>query len=176
MTGALRLLPLCLGLAWPAFAIAQPLPGSLAAPVPQPCISSPFGQRRLVGPHAALFHKGVDFPAAAGTWVHPAAPGTIVALRRMGSEGLAVDVATPAPAPGRLPFVTRYAHLGSVAPALAEGQRRVGLTSRLGQVGRTGITYGTHVHVELHILGRAIDPEPFFTVGRCNRPRAQIAP
>lgn len=166
--------PLLLCLGWPASGLAQPLPQSLAAPVPQPCISSPFGPRRLVGPHAALFHKGVDFPAAAGTWVHPAAPGTIVAIRRMGSEGLAVDVATPAP--GRLPFVTRYAHLGSVAPALAEGQRQVGLASRLGQVGRTGITYGTHVHIELHVLGRAIDPEPFFAVGRCSRPGAQIPP
>ncbi len=160
-------------------ATAQPLPGSLAAPVPQACISSPFGPRRLVGPHAALFHKGIDFPAPAGSWVHPAAPGTVVAVRRVNAEGLAVDVAHPAPAPGRLPFITRYAHLGSVAPAIALGRRQVVLASRLGEVGRTGITYGTHVHVELHVLGRAIDPEPFFTVPRCGgtpRPDAPIAP
>lgn len=153
------------GRAW-----AQPAPHSLAAPVPHACISSPFGPRRLVGPRAALFHNGIDLPAAAGTWVHPAAPGNVVAVRRIGAEGLQVDVAHPAPAPGALPYVTRYAHLGDVAPAIAEGARRVTLASRLGQVGRTGVTYGTHVHVELHLAGRPVDPAPFFAIDRCNRP------
>ena len=62
------------------------LPGGIALrlPVPGACISSPFGPRRAVGPHAALFHNGVDLPAPAGTWVGAAAAGQVVAVRRLG--------------------------------------------------------------------------------------------
>ncbi len=151
----------------PVAAWAQPAPGSLVAPVPHACISSPFGRRERVGPRAATLHSGIDLPAPPGTWVHPAAAGTVAKVRRVGAEGLAVDVAHPAQAPGGLPFVTRYAHLGAVAPAIAEGRRGVAVASRLGQVGRTGVTYGTHVHVELHLAGRTVDPEPFFAIPRC---------
>ena len=146
-------------------ASAQPAPGSLRPPVSPACISSPFGARRLVGPHAALFHNGIDFPAVAGTWVHAAAAGSLVAVRRLGSSGLEVDLRHDAP--GAAPFLTRYAHLGALAPALAEGRRAVAASGLLGRVGRTGITYGTHLHFELHRDGQPVDPEPFFQVSRC---------
>ncbi len=145
-------------------AVAQPAPGSLQPPVTPACISSPFGPRRLVGPHAALFHNGVDFPVAAGTWVHAAAAGSVVAVRRLGSSGLEVDLRHDAPG---APFLTRYAHLGALAPALAGGRRAVAVGGLLGRVGRTGITYGAHVHFELHLAGRPVDPEPFFQAPRC---------
>jgi len=136
----------------------------LPPPVTPACISSPFGQRRLVGPHAALFHNGIDFPAPVGATVHAVAAGQVVSIRRLGAEGLEVDVRHPGPDGG---FLTRYAHLGTVSPALAEGQRSVAAGAPLGRVGRTGITYGTHVHFELHLHDKPIDPEPFFRVSRC---------
>ncbi len=133
------------------------------------CISSPFGIRRLVGPHAALFHNGIDFPAPAGAWVHAAAAGNVVAVRRLGSSGLEIDLLHP-PAPGAAAgYLTRYAHLGIVAPAIANGRREVPAGGVIGRVGRTGITYGTHVHLELHLAGQAVDPEPFFHISRCSR-------
>lgn len=145
-------------------AVAQPAPGSLPPPVTPACISSPFGQRRAVGPHAALFHNGIDFPAAAGTWVHAVAAGSVVAIRRLGSSGLEVDLRHDG---WGAPFLTRYAHLGTLTPALAGGRRSVAAGGLLGRVGRTGITYGTHLHFELHLDGRPVDPEPFFAVSRC---------
>ena len=132
------------------------------------CISSPFGVRRLVGPHAALFHNGIDFPAPVGAWVHAAAAGRVVAVRRLGSSGLEIDLQHP-PTAGAPGYLTRYAHLGIVAPAIAEGHRAVAAGGVLGRVGRTGITYGTHVHFELHLAGQPVDPEPFFHVPRCPR-------
>jgi murein DD-endopeptidase MepM/ murein hydrolase activator NlpD len=139
---------------------ALPEPGHLRLPVPAGCISSPFGLRRAVGPHAALMHNGVDLPAAAGTWVTAAAAGEVVAIRRIGSSGLEVDVAHGA-------FVTRYAHLGNVAPGLASGRRIVAAGDRIGRVGRTGVTYGTHLHFEVRIGGQPADPAPFLTVKAC---------
>lgn len=145
----------------PAPALA---PASLAAPVTPACISSPFGPRRAVGPHAALFHNGIDFPAPAGAWVHAVAPGHVIAIRRLGTEGLEVDIGHDGP-DGI--FVTRYAHLGTVAPALATGKATVATGDALGRIGRSGITYGTHLHFELHVDGHPVDAEPFFAVKRC---------
>jgi murein DD-endopeptidase MepM/ murein hydrolase activator NlpD len=142
-------------------AAAEPVP--LALPFETACISSPFGPRQNAGPRASTFHQGIDLPAAAGTWVRAVAAGRVVAIRRRTARGLEIDIALP---DGRM---VRYAHLGQVAPALAEGRREVAQGAALGRVGRTGITYGTHLHLEVHAGGAAIDPAPFFRLDRCPR-------
>jgi murein DD-endopeptidase MepM/ murein hydrolase activator NlpD len=142
------------------------LPGGivLRLPVPGACISSPFGPRHAVGPHAALFHNGIDLPAAAGTWVGAAAAGQVVAVRHLGSSGLEVDIAHGPPGHG---FISRYAHLGTVAPAIAGGLTRVVAGERIGRIGRSGITIGTHLHFELHIDGHPVDPAPYLGANFC---------
>jgi len=138
------------------------VPGKLPPPVSPACVSSPFGPRHRVGPHAATFHNGIDFPAAPGTWVRAVLPGEVVEVRRLGSEGLEVALRHGDAHQGG--FVTRYAHLGTVAPELADGRHEV---KAGGRVGRTGVTYGTHLHFELRVQGKPVDPEPFFAVARC---------
>lgn len=152
----------------PAIAASQPANGSLALPVAPACISSPFGPRALPGPHAAAFHNGIDFPAPEGALVHAAVPGKVLQIRRLNSFGLVVDLLHEDPRGGA--FVTRYAHLGTVVPKLADGGRIVAAGDALGHIGRSGITYGTHLHFEVHVAGQPIDPEPFFAVARCARP------
>jgi murein DD-endopeptidase MepM/ murein hydrolase activator NlpD len=149
-------------------ASAVPLPHSLTAPVAPACISSPFGPRWLPGTRAARFHTGIDFPAPAGAWVHAVADGRVAVIRRLGADGLEVDVIHGTNAADR--FTTRYAHLGSVTATLARGKAAVTAGQRLGRVGRSGITYGTHVHFELRIAGAAVDPEAFFATPRCHPP------
>lgn len=149
------------GLALPLAAAAPP-PGALAPPIEGACISSPFGPRGGgIGPRASRLHHGVDLPAAAGTWVRAAAAGQVAGIRRRGAAGLSVDIRHPGG------FVTRYAHLGTVAPALAGGRRRVGRGEALGRVGRTGTTYGTHLHFELLVDGVRVDPAPHLGLDRC---------
>jgi murein DD-endopeptidase MepM/ murein hydrolase activator NlpD len=148
----------------PACALARPVIGSLAAPVHPACVSSGFGLRRLPGA-AAAFHNGIDFPAPEGAWVHAARAGQVVRIGRSAEFGLAVDLLHPAPHGGS--FVTRYAHLGTIAPVLEDGGRVVAVGQPLGRVGRSGITYGTHVHLEVHVAGQPIDPAPFFESNRC---------
>jgi len=140
-------------------------PGPLQLPVRTTCISSPFGPRRLVGPHAATMHYGIDLPAPAGAHVHAAAAGTVRAIRHLGADGLEIDLLHKIPHGGN--FVTRYAHLGSIAPRLAEGQRQVAAGQWIGVVGRSGITYGPHLHFEVHIAGHPVDPAPFFHLKLC---------
>jgi len=149
-----------LALASPA--AAQEVP-ELALPVTPACISSPFGARGgdTIGPHASDTHSGIDLPAPPGAWVHAAAAGQVVAIGRRGASGLAVQLRHAGGA------VTVYAHLGTVAPALASGRRRVAQGERLGRVGRTGVTYGTHLHFEIRLLGVAIDPAPHLPAAPC---------
>jgi murein DD-endopeptidase MepM/ murein hydrolase activator NlpD len=154
----MRRLALLLFLAGPAAAEA---PVALAPPLSPACISSPFGPREGAGPRASRMHMGLDIPAPAGAWVRAAAAGQVVAVRRRTARGLELDIRH---ADGR---VTRYAHLGTLAPALAGGKRRVAAGERIARIGRTGITYGTHLHLELIVEGRQVDPAPAFGLVPC---------
>lgn len=143
-------------------AAPEPPAPALLAPVAPACISSPFGWRRTIGPHSpAGMHNGVDLPAPAGAAVHAAAAGEVVAIRRRGPGGLEVMLRH---VDGRQ---TLYAHLGNVTARLAVGARQVAAGETLGRVGRSGVTYGTHVFFAVFENARAVDPEPLLDVPRC---------
>ena len=132
------------------------------SPVAARCYSSPFGWRHQVGPMApAGFHNGIDLPAPAGGLVSAPAAGTVTRIRRMGIGGLQVFVAHP----GGL--TTLYAHLGSVVPALATGRTRLAAGDPIGRIGRTGVTYGTHLFFAVFAGGRAIDPNLLLGLPPC---------
>jgi murein DD-endopeptidase MepM/ murein hydrolase activator NlpD len=136
-------------------------PGRFAPPLTPACISSPFGPRAAPGPRGSEMHGGIDIPAPAGAWVRAAAAGEVVAIRRRGAAGLEVEIRHGGG------VATRYAHLGTVAPALASGRRRVAAGEQIGRIGRTGITYGTHLHLELLVGGQRVDPAPAFGLRPC---------
>ena len=136
--------------------------GPLAVPVDAACVSSPFGFRHRVGPQApAGFHNGIDLPAPAGATVRAAAAGTVSKIERKGIGGLQVFVTHP----GGL--TTLYAHLGSVVPRIAEGATSLRAGDPIGRIGRTGVTYGTHLFFAVFAAGRAIDPDLLLGLPRC---------
>lgn len=141
---------------------AEPAAGTLISPVAASCISSPFGPRDIRGPRASRFHTGIDLPAPAGAWVRAVAAGEVLGVRRRDARGLEVVIRH-----GER-WVVRYAHLGTVAPSLASGKRDVASGERIGRVGRTGITYGTHLHLEVTVDGVLVDPAPYFPFERCS--------
>lgn len=153
---------LALLLAAPAWAAGEPVP--LWLPVDGGCMSSPFGPRPPIGMRPASHHNGVDIPAAAGTPVRAAAAGRVAFLRRVAGYGMMVELDHGA-------FRTRYGHLGRVAPALAEGKRALEAGAPLGVAGRSGISYGSHVHFEVRVDGRPVDPQPWLPGLRPCRPR-----
>ena len=115
-----------------------------------------------MGPHAAAgFHNGIDLPAPAGALVHAAAAGTIVAIRRQGLGGVTVQLRHA------YGMITLYAHLGTLVPAIAEGRRIVAAGEALGRVGRTGVTYGTHLFFAVLVDGRAVDPLTALAIPPC---------
>ena len=134
----------------------------LGRPVASSCISSPFGWRHAVGPMApAGFHNGIDLPAPPGAVVRAAAAGRITRIERKGIGGLQVFVTHP----GGL--TTLYAHLGDVVPQIAEGGTSVASGEAIGRVGRSGLTYGSHLFFAVFAAGRAIDPNLLLDLPRC---------
>ncbi len=153
----MRFLAILLLLAGPASAqtVLQP-------PVTPACVSSPFGWRHAVGPHApAGFHNGIDLPAPAGALVHAAAAGTVLVIKRQGLGGVTVHLGHTGG------MTTLYAHLGNLVPAIAEGKRTVAAGEPLGHVARTGVTYGTHVFFAVLVNGQAMDPLSYMAVPHC---------
>jgi murein DD-endopeptidase MepM/ murein hydrolase activator NlpD len=152
--------PLLTGLWW-GVAAAQPAQERLMLPVYPACVSSPFGPRVLAGrPKAGTYHHGIDLPAPAGAPVRAVAAGRVASIHKRGPGGLEIVLQHDG-------FATLYAHLGTVAPALAEGRRAVAAGERLGVIGRSGVTYGTHLYFELQIGGERVDHAPYLGVERC---------
>jgi len=111
-----------------------------------------FGFVRRTRPD--LRHDGVDVVAAEGSVVRAAADG-IVAYSDNGVRGFGNFVILVHPNG----WVTTYAHLyrATVQPGW-----RVARGERIGFVGNTGISRGPHLHFELHVEGRAVNPLPHF--------------
>ncbi len=149
---------LCAGQPGKAMAREQ----ALLSPVSPACISSPFGPRVLPNhPLAGVYHYGVDMPAPEGAAIRATAAGTIIRLQQKGPGGLEVLVQHDG-------FVAVYSHIGTVTPAIAEGQRALAAGEKIGVVGHSGVTYGAHVYFEMLMAGRPVDPAPFLKVSLCN--------
>lgn len=129
-------------------AVHDPRTQPAAWPVDGP-ITAGFGLRRSLGGTRSRFHRGVDIGVPAGTPVRAPAAGTVASARRDGSYGLAVLVDH-----GR-GIRTRYAHLSSIA--VRPGQR-VERGSILGASGNTGRSAGPHLHYEVLVDGRPVNP------------------
>lgn len=96
-------------------------------------------------------HRGVDYAADSGTPVEATANGVITRRGWSNTYGRVVDVRHPNG------FLTRYAHMQGFAGGLAVGSR-VAQGQTIGYVGMTGMATGPHLHYEMHVGGRAVDP------------------
>jgi peptidoglycan hydrolase-like protein with peptidoglycan-binding domain len=102
-------------------------------------------------------HDGIDFPAPMGTPVGAAGVGTVsFAGYNNGGYGNLVIVQH------RLGYQTWYAHLSRFA--VSSGSSVAGGV-RIGYVGSTGHSTGPHLHFEVRLNGRPINPAPYFLPG-----------
>jgi murein DD-endopeptidase MepM/ murein hydrolase activator NlpD len=130
----------------------RPLAGGLLrTPLDGARISSRFGLRRHPILGYTRMHRGVDFAAPTGTPVYAAADGVVESVRRERGYGNVVRLRHQGG------MMTLYAHLSRFAPGLRAGQRvRQGQT--IARVGSTGMSTGPHLHYEIHVAGRAVNP------------------
>jgi murein DD-endopeptidase MepM/ murein hydrolase activator NlpD len=112
-------------------------------------LTSRFGPRTHPILKTVKVHKGVDWAAPTGTPIHAAFDGTISYAGDGGGYGNLVKIGH---ANG---FETRYAHLNKFE--IAQGAK-VRAGDLIGRVGTTGRSTGPHLHFELYLNGKAVDP------------------
>jgi len=119
-------------------------------------ITSNYGMRKHPVLKVKRFHHGIDL---AGTWqetVHTSAPGTVIFAGHEGSFGKVVKVRHA------YGLVTIYAHLAKISVRV--GEDVIGGTV-VGKMGRTGRVDGMHLHYEIRLGDKSIDPKKFFAIG-----------
>jgi|GEM_PF-4396647 len=129
----------------------------LAPPLTPLRVASPFGPRPSPFTGLPSRHEGVDLVAPPGTPVRAAAAGRVLFAGRDGPFGLAVVL------DHGNGLTTRYAHLSRI---LVRAGGKVAAGRPIGLVGNTGRSTGPHLHYEVRLAGRALDPMPFLEAGR----------
>lgn len=123
---------------------------------------SPFGIRRHPILRYRRLHAGCDLRAPVGTFVYASEAGKVVTAGRAGGYGKMVSIEHK----GQLKdssgqvvssrgYTTNYAHLLKVL--VSQGQV-VKKGDKIGQVDSTGLSTGHHLHFEVSIAGRKVDP------------------
>ncbi|WP_237438078.1 M23 family metallopeptidase [Alteraurantiacibacter buctensis] len=115
-------------------------------------ISSGFGYRRdPFNGHAAM-HAGLDFRAPHGAPIHAAADGTVSFVGVKSGYGNVVEVSHGNG------MITRYAHMSRFASRVGQDVKAGDV---IGRIGNSGRSTGPHLHFEVRINGRAVNPRPF---------------
>lgn len=122
----------------------------------------PAGQLKEVSRGITDHHSGLDLVAPHGSPLRAASGGTVVFAQTYFAYGLMVDIAHGNG------VVTRYAHMADFAPGLRPGTE-VAAGQLIGHVGRTGRATTAHVHFEVRILGKPVDPKPYLSLAACSR-------
>lgn len=159
MIGFLRVATMAAGMALVWLVVASQVPSHARLPlsgvVVGAVVSQPFGctslelepyDRFCPGMHV---HTGIDLAAPVGTPVHSATAGVAHAGSDPGGAGRYVLVTVD---PHTRVF---YCHLFEFG--VLDGQR-VSPGQVIGAVGATGMATGPHLHLEVQVDGRAIDP------------------
>jgi murein DD-endopeptidase MepM/ murein hydrolase activator NlpD len=122
--------------------------------------SSGFGWRDDPFHHRARFHSGTDFRGKYGTAVLAAGDGVVKSTGWIGGYGNIVQIDHGGG------VVTAYAHLSRF---LVKRDDVVIAGQPIAKVGATGRSTGPHLHFEVRLDGRPVDPTLAMTVARLRR-------
>ena len=114
-------------------------------------------------------HAGIDLMAPHGSPIRAAAAGSVIYAGWYYAYGNIVDIRH---SDG---VVTRYAHMSAFGPGISPGAG-VNAGDEIGKVGATGRATGAHIHFEVRLGGRAVDPRPYLALASCDgtNPREEI--
>ena len=118
----------------------------------QGLVKSFYGVRSSPFTGESKMHKGVDIAAPMGAPIRAAANGKVVRAGTADDYGNYIEIAHG------FGVVTRYAHAQKL---LVRTGARVSKGDLIGLVGATGRTTGPHLHYEVEVAGRKVDPSNF---------------
>lgn len=115
-------------------------------------LSSTFGVRSDPFTRSAAMHTGLDIRGAFAQPIYAAAAGRVVRIGPWSGYGNVVVI------DHGHGIETRYGHLSgfTVRPGMI-----VGAGDQIARMGSTGRSTGNHLHFEVRINGRAVNPRPF---------------
>ncbi|MCE4545102.1 MULTISPECIES: M23 family metallopeptidase [unclassified Caballeronia] len=117
--------------------------------------SSLFGNRLDPFTHHLSFHPGIDMAAPMGTPILAAAGGRVTHAGPMPGYGNAVEI------DHGNGVITRYAHASKIEVRVGE---RVQPGEPIAEVGSTGRSTGPHLHFEVRVDDRAVDPADYLAL------------
>jgi murein DD-endopeptidase MepM/ murein hydrolase activator NlpD len=113
---------------------------------------SPFSRVNEQGEGLLGYHTGFDITNAEGTPIQATADGEVAAAGWMDRYGNGVILRHSEQ------FETLYAHMSRVRVKVGQ---KVSRGDILGEMGRTGNATGVHLHYEVHLNGRPVNPQPY---------------
>ncbi len=131
--------------------------GAIAVPSEKPvktaAFTSGFGIRSDPFQARAAMHPGIDLAGPLGTPIYATADGTVLrAGWNAGGYGNLVEIDH-----GK-GIATRYGHMSAV---LVSAGQHISRGQQIGRMGSTGRSTGSHLHYEVRIDGRPVNPIPF---------------
>jgi len=111
--------------------------------------TSGFGVRRDPRGGGSRMHSGVDWAGPQGTPIYATASGTVTQASRQSGYGNLVVIQHD------FGIETYYAHLHTIGVRVGQ---RVSRGERIGGMGTTGRSTGVHLHYEIRVGGRPINP------------------
>jgi murein DD-endopeptidase MepM/ murein hydrolase activator NlpD len=123
----------------------------MRTPIDGARLSSRFGMRKHPILGYTRMHRGTDFAAPTGTPIYAAGDGTVTVAGRKGAYGNYVRIRHNST------YDTAYAHMKGFAKGIRSGTR-VRQGQIIGYVGTTGRSTGPHLHYEVLVNGKQINP------------------
>jgi murein DD-endopeptidase MepM/ murein hydrolase activator NlpD len=94
-------------------------------------------------------HQGVDFAASVGTPLYATADGVVIHAGWGAGYGRLVKIQH------EFGIETRYAHMSKMRVKVGQ---RVSRGDRIGDMGASGRVTGVHLHYEVRVGGKAVNP------------------
>ncbi|PIR31952.1 MAG: peptidase M23, partial [Alphaproteobacteria bacterium CG11_big_fil_rev_8_21_14_0_20_44_7] len=132
--------------------VVQQLP--FMSPIDGPRVTSGFGYRRDPYSSSMAMHSGVDLAGKLNSYVYATAPGKVIFAGRKGAYGNAIDIKN------EMGFIVRYAHLKKISVNKGHQIKRGDI---IGVQGSTGRSTGDHLHYEVRINNKPVNPMKFLS-------------
>jgi len=123
----------------------------MRTPIDGARLSSGFGKRKHPILGYTKMHRGVDFAAPRGTPIYAAGDGVVEVAGRNGGYGNYVRIRHNST------YSTAYAHMWHFAKSIRRGAR-VRQGQVIGYVGTTGRSTGPHLHYEVLVNHKQVNP------------------
>ena len=124
----------------------------MKSPINGARLSSKFGKRKHPILGYTKMHNGVDFAAPKGTPIMASGDGKVIKAGWCGGGGNCIKIRHNST------YSTVYAHLYKFASNIKKGAR-VKQGKIIGYVGSTGMSTGPHLHYEVIVNGKKVNPQ-----------------